>query len=103
MKTFFENEGVKFQRFIAENPVYSLLRHADGVTVCTDEGYEPSPVPVLVYRSQLDLVLSDIKLTGKGYVFEADEVLRDDTRVAQNLSKLNSDEIDSLFRLAATK
>lgn len=69
----------------------------------TDEDYEPSPVPVLVYRSQLDLALSDFKLTGKGYVFEADEVLREDTRVAQNLSELNSDEIDSLFRLAATK
>ncbi len=103
MKTYFENEGDECQKFIGENPIYSLLRHAIGVTVCTEEDYKPSPVPYSVSRYQMDTALLELKITATGYVKTSDEVLRDNSQTTQSLSKLGADEIDDLFRLAATK
>jgi hypothetical protein len=100
MKTFFENEGENFQDFITHNPVYSLLRHAVGVTVCTDEDYEPSPVPLSVSRTQMNAALAEYGIeVVSGYIFDVEEVCREQAI----LPNFNSNEMDDLFRLAATK
>lgn len=99
MKQFFENEGADYQAYIVENPIFSLLRHVDGVTVCTEDDYEPTSIPFSVSRSQMDLALKEMSLKGKGYVFDADEVCRDES----SLPNFSPSELDNLFRLAATK
>lgn len=100
MKIFFENEGENFQEFITHNPVYSLLRHVIGVTVCTEEDYEHTPVPFSVSRTQMNAALAEYGISiASGYIFDADEVCREQA----SLQNFNSNELDELFRLAASK
>lgn len=101
MKKIFETEGDEYQDYISKNPIHSLLRHAVGVTVCTEEDYELPLMPYSVNRYQMNAAIKELGILGSGYVFTENEIIRDNPQVAISLSSLNNEEIDNLFFLAA--
>ncbi len=103
MKNYFIEENEDYYSFIAENPVFSLLRHEIGVTVCTGDDYERPPVPESVSRYQMDSALAIKQIIVSGYVADAETIDRDNTEVENTFSAkgLDEQEVDELFVLAA--
>ena len=103
MKNYFIEENAEYYSFIAENPVFSLLRHKIGVTVCTGDDYERPPVPESVSRYQMDSALAIKQIIVSGYVADAENVERNNIEVQNTLSEkgFGEHEIDELFILAA--
>lgn len=103
MKNYFIEENAEYYSFIAENPVFSLLRHEVGVTVCTGDDYERPPVPEVVSRYQMDSALATTSVVVSGYVADAENVERNNIEVENTLLEkgFSEQEIDELFVLAA--
>lgn len=103
MKNYFIEENAEYYSFIAENPVFSLLRHEIGVTVCTGDDYERPPVPESVSRYQMDSALAITSIVVSGYVADAENVDRNNIEVENTLSEkgFGEQEINELFVLAA--
>lgn len=103
MKTYFEKEDGAYFAFIAENPVFSLLRHEIGVTVCTGDDYERPPVPESVSRYQMDSALAIKQIIVSGYVADAEIIDRNNIEVVNTFSAkgLDEQEVNELFVLAA--
>ncbi len=103
MKNYFIKENAEYYSFIAENPVFSLLRHEIGVTVCTGDDYERPPVPESVSRYQMDSALAIKQISVSGYVANAEIVDRNNIEVVNTFSAkgLDEQEVNELFVLAA--
>jgi len=103
MKNYFIEENEDYYSFIAETPVFSLLRHKIGVTVCTGDDYERPPVPESVSRYQMDSALAISSVVVSGYIADAENVERNNIEVQNTLSEkgFGAEEIDELFVLAA--
>ena len=103
MKTYFEKEDGAYFAFIADNPIFSLVRHKVGVTVCTGDDYEQPPIPESVNRSQMDSALAIKQIIVSGYVADAETIDRNNIEVQNTLSEkgFGEQEIDELFILAA--
>lgn len=103
MKTYFEKEDGAYFAFIADNPIFSLVRHKVGVTVCTGDDYERPPVPESVSRYQMDSALAIKQIIVSGYIADTENIERSNIEVQNTLSEkgFSQQSIDELFILAA--